>query len=43
MAASERTLFMVRQVSDFTTASLACYDDLAAAAFPTGDAGRGCG
>jgi hypothetical protein len=38
MNSAGRTLFMIRQVSDLTTTSLACYDSLAANAFPVGDA-----
>ncbi len=38
MAAAERTLIMIRQVSGNTTASLACYQSLAAAGFSGGQA-----
>jgi hypothetical protein len=38
LAAAERTLIMIRQVSDNTTASLQCYQSLAAAGFAGGQA-----
>lgn len=38
MRTAQRTLFMIRQVSSATTTSLDCYKQLAAAAYPTGDA-----
>jgi hypothetical protein len=41
MRATGRTLFMVREVSSFTTAGLGCYRSLAAGAFPGGTAGDG--
>jgi hypothetical protein len=38
MAANQRTLLMIRQVADTTTASLACYQSLVAAGFTGGQA-----
>jgi hypothetical protein len=43
MAAAERTLLMIRQVSDRTTTSLGCYQSLAAAGFSGGQAVDGGG
>jgi hypothetical protein len=41
MRASGRTLVMIREVSQYTTATLQCYQSLAAGAFPGGDARDG--
>ncbi len=38
MKANERTLMMIRQVSDRTSTTLQCYQSLAAASFPIGSA-----
>jgi hypothetical protein len=43
MKAAQRTLLLIRQVSDETTTSLACYKGLAAGAFDGGDAVDGGG